>query len=142
MKYNNIVEARFIADVLLNGTVETVHVKNTGRCCEILTEGTRVILEKACNENRKTRYSLTAAYKGDMLINIDSQAPNAVVSEGLRNWKIAEFPDICKLKREVFYGNSRFDIYFETSREKGFIEVKGVTLENNGTTMFPDAPTM
>lgn len=148
MKYDNVTEAifikrpnRFIAHVLLNGNEEIVHVRNTGRCREILIPGTKVILEKSKNENRKTRYSLVSAYKGDMLINIDSQIPNAVVYEGIKNKKVNELLNICSLKREVFYGNSRFDLYFETQNDRGFIEVKGVTLEENGVTMFPDAPT-
>lgn len=148
MKYDNVTEAifikrpnRFIAHVLLDGVKEIVHVRNTGRCKEILTPGTKVILEKSKNENRKTRYSLICAYKGDMLINIDSQIPNAVVYEGIKNKKVHELSNVCSLKREVFYGNSRFDIYFETQNHKGFIEVKGVTLEENGVAMFPDAPT-
>lgn len=148
MKYNDISKAvflerpnRFIAHVLLNGKKEIVHVKNTGRRREILNRGTQVILEKSRNKNRKTNYSLISAYKGNNLINIDSQVPNAVVYQGLRDKKVDEIQNICMLKREVFYGNSRFDIYFETPLEKGFVEVKGVTLENDGITMFPDAPT-
>jgi sugar fermentation stimulation protein A len=148
MKYNNIANAifierpnRFIAHVLLNGKEEIVHVKNTGRCREILTAGTDVILEKAENMNRKTAYSLICGYKGNTLINIDSQVPNAVVFEGIIDKKVKELADVCKLKREVFYGSSRFDIYFETSQGRGFVEVKGVTLEEDGVAMFPDAPT-
>lgn len=148
MRYNVVKKAiflkrpnRFIARVLLDGKEEIAHVKNTGRCREILMEGTEVFLEKAENLNRKTGYSLISAYKGNALINIDSQVPNAVVFEGISNKKVSEFLGVCKLKREVFYGNSRFDIYFETPFEKGFIEVKGVTLEENGVAMFPDAPT-
>jgi sugar fermentation stimulation protein A len=148
MKYKNVVNAvflkrpnRFTAHVLLNGIEEIVHVKNTGRCREILTEGTQVVLEKAENMNRKTAYSLICSYKGSMLINIDSQVPNAVVFEGIRDKKVKEFLEVSKLKREVVYGNSRFDIYFETPLGKGFVEVKGVTLEEGGIAMFPDAPT-
>lgn len=148
MKYNKVVDAtfikrpnRFIAHVLLGGKEEIVHVRNTGRCREILIPGTQVVLEKAQNINRKTAYSLICGYKGSTLINIDSQVPNAVVSEGIRNKKVKELIDVCKLKREVTYGSSRFDIYFETPEGKGFIEVKGVTLEEDGTAMFPDAPT-
>ena len=148
MKYNNIKEAifikrpnRFIAHVLLGGKEEIVHVKNTGRCREILKEGTKVILEKSNNPNRKTAYSLIAAYKGNTLINIDSQIPNAVVFDGILNNKIELLSGVDYLKREVPYGNSRFDIYFERNSRKGFIEVKGVTLEDNCIAMFPDAPT-
>lgn len=148
MRYKNVVNAiflkrpnRFVAHVDLDGKEEIVHVRNTGRNKEILVKGTRVVLEKSENPNRKTAYSLVCGYKGDMLINIDSQIPNAVVAEGIRNKKIKEFLDVTKLKREVFYGNSRFDIYFEIHDKKGFIEVKGVTLEQDGCAMFPDAPT-
>lgn len=148
MKYKNVTNAvfikrpnRFTAHVMLNGKEETVHVKNTGRCREILICGTNVILEKSENINRKTSYSLICGYKGNNLINIDSQVPNAVVFEAIENHKIEELKEVCKLKREVFYRNSRFDIYFETPTNMGFIEVKGVTLEEDGTAMFPDAPT-
>jgi sugar fermentation stimulation protein A len=99
------------------------------------------VLEKAQNPDRKTAYSLICGYKGDTLINIDSQVPNAVVFEGIRDGRVEEIPDAEHLKREVFYGNSRFDIYFEAPSRKGFVEVKGVTLEEDGTAMFPDAPT-
>lgn len=148
MKYNNVVNAvflsrpnRFIAQVLLNGKKETVHVKNTGRCRELLIEGTPVILEKAANPKRKTAYSLISVYKGNTLINIDSQVPNGVVGESILNKKVNQFREVCTLQREVFYDHSRFDLYFETPLEKGFIEVKGVTLEENSIAMFPDAPT-
>jgi sugar fermentation stimulation protein A len=149
MKYNNIIKGkfinrpnRFLANVLLNDKIELVHVKNTGRCKEILTKGTTVILEKSNNPNRKTKYSLIGAYKNDVIINIDSQAPNQVVYDAIIQNKIQEFTDISFLKREVCYNNSRFDLYFEKNSKKGFIEVKGVTLENSGITMFPDAPTL
>lgn len=148
MKYINTTEAvfinrpnRFIANVDIGGRIETVHVRNTGRCREILVPGTRVILEKSQNTNRKTGYTLVSAYKGSMLINIDSLAPNAVVYEGIKNGKIHGFPGLHSLRREVFYGSSRFDIYFETQDEKGFVEVKGATLEGDGIVKFPDAPT-
>ncbi len=148
MKYKNVVEAifinrpnRFIANVVIDGKLEKVHVKNTGRCKEILTEGTRVYLEKANNPNRKTRYSLISAYKGDLLINIDSQVPNEVVYSSIRENKIEELIDVDILKKEVNYRGSRFDLYYEKGDEKGFIEVKGVTLEIDGLSLFPDAPT-
>lgn len=154
MVYKNIQRAvflkrpnRFIAHVNIQDKgVEIVHVKNTGRCAEILKAGTPVILEKSGNADRKTAYSLIGAYKGDLLINIDSQAPNRVVYDALIEGRIKEFPNTDVLKREATFGNSRFDLYFETvndkgNTEKGFIEVKGVTLENNGVAMFPDAPT-
>lgn len=132
---------RFIARVYVDGEVKTVHVKNTGRCREILIPETKVILEKASNPDRKTEYSLIAAYKGNTLINIDSQVPNAVAAEALKAGLIGEIQGELNIKREVVFGASRFDIYYETGTEKGFIEVKGVTLENQGIAMFPDAPT-
>jgi sugar fermentation stimulation protein A len=132
---------RFIAHVLVDEKEEIVHVKNTGRCKEILQEGTAVIIEEAANKERKTKYSLISAYKRDVLINIDSQIPNAVVYESIKNNLIKELPTVTKLSREVVYGNSRFDLYFEAGEQKGFIEVKGVTLETDGVAMFPDAPT-
>ncbi len=148
MKYTNVRKAtflqrpnRFIAHVLVDGKEEIAHVKNTGRCREILQEGTEVIIEEASNKERKTKYSLIAAYKGYVLINIDSQIPNSVVFEGIKDNLIKELPTVTKLAREVVYGNSRFDLYFEAGDQKGFIEVKGVTLEADGVAMFPDAPT-
>lgn len=148
MIYNNIVEGiflnrpnRFIANVIIDGKKEIAHVKNTGRCKEILIEGTKVFLEKSNNPNRKTKYSVISALKGDTLINIDSQVPNTVVYESINNGRIHNFKYITFLKREVKYNDSRFDLYFETKKKKGFIEIKGVTLEVNGLSMFPDAPT-
>lgn len=149
MKYRKIVEGtflkrpnRFIAHVLINGKEEIAHVKNTGRCKELLIEGAKVLLEDCSdNPNRKTKYSLISVWKDNMLVNIDSQVPNAVVFDALKNGEIEGFQDINHIKREVTYGNSRYDIYFESSKEKGFIEVKGVTLENNHIAAFPDAPT-
>lgn len=148
MEYKNTVKGifknrpnRFIANVIINGKEETVHVKNTGRCKELLIEGTTVILEESDNNNRKTKYSLISVYKGEKLINMDSQAPNSVFAEALIDEKIKEIGSVDFLKREVKYNNSRFDIYYEKNNKKGFIEVKGVTLEENGVVMFPDAPT-
>jgi sugar fermentation stimulation protein A len=132
---------RFIAHVMMDDKEEIVHVKNTGRCREILQEGASVILEESKNTERKTKYSLIAAYKGDVLINIDSQVPNMVVYQGIKDGKIKEIRNVSKLSKETVYGNSRFDLYFETEEKKGFIEVKGVTLETEGIAMFPDAPT-
>lgn len=132
---------RFIAHVLLDGREEIVHVKNTGRCKEILQEGVTVILEEAQNANRKTRYSLIAAYKGDVLINIDSQVPNLVVYEAIKEQKIKEIQQVDKLRRETVYGKSRFDLSFEAMGQAGFVEVKGATLEIDGVALFPDAPT-
>lgn len=148
MKYDNIIEAtfikrpnRFLAHVLIDGREELAHVKNTGRCKEILIEGTKVFLETSKNPHRKTAYSLIAAYKGDMLINIDSQVPNTVVYDAVKEGKIKYLTDVKYIKKESTYGNSRFDIYFEKEKTKGYIEVKGVTLEKDGIAMFPDAPT-
>ena len=150
MKYDKIIEGifinrpnRFIAQVLIDGKEETVHVRNTGRCKELLIPGAMVILEDCShNTKRKTRYSLIAVWKGDMLVNMDSQVPNNVVFNAIKDRKIDGFQDLILLKKEVVYGNSRFDIYFETKENKGFLEVKGVTLENDGLSMFPDAPTV
>ena len=147
MKYENIKtgklierENRFIALVDIDGEVERVHVPNTGRCKEIFVPGATVILNEPTGTKRKTRYSLVSAYKGDLLINIDSQAPNKIVKEALENKKI--FKDITLIHPECTYGNSRFDFYFERGKEKAFMEVKGVTLEQNSLCMFPDAPTL
>ena len=148
MKYENIKEAvfierpnRFIANVCIDGKEEKVHVKNTGRCRELLLKGCRVFLEESKNNARKTKYSLVAVYKGERLINMDSQIPNYVAEEALKKGIIKEIgiPDF--VKREVKYSQSRFDIYYEKDGRKGFIEVKGVTLEKNGEVLFPDAPT-
>ena len=127
---------RFVARVALDGVTETVHVKNTGRCRELLVPGARVILVPGDSPARKTAYDLVAVYKGDMLINMDSQAPNAAAGELLRKL----FPG-CALYPEKSYVNSRFDFYLEQGQRRIFAEVKGVTLERGGTAMFPDAPT-
>lgn len=145
MKYKNIVKGefiarpnRFIAYVLLNGEQETVHVKNTGRCRELLTEGATVYLEKSDNEQRKTKYDLVAVEKKGRLINMDSIAPNQAVYEWLQKGELIK--DILKIKPEAVYKKSRFDFYIETKTEKIFIEVKGVTLEKENKVSFPDAP--
>lgn len=133
---------RFIAHVLINGKEEIVHVKNTGRCQELLIPGAKVVLEDCSdNPNRKTRYSIIAIWKKDILINMDSQIPNKVVFDALKSNKIEAIQNLNYLKREVSFGDSRFDMYFEDGDKEGFLEVKGVTLENNGISMFPDAPT-
>lgn len=144
MKYNSIVKGiflerpnRFIAHCLVDGKEEVCHVKNTGRCRELLQKGATVFLEKSPNPNRKTQYDLVSVIKNHRIINMDSQIPNSVVEESLN--KI--FDNIVFVKRECKYGNSRFDIYVETETEKIFVEVKGVTLENDGVVRFPDAPT-
>ena len=144
MKYSNIYKGtflerpnRFIAICEIDGKQETCHVKNTGRCRELLVKGATVYLEKSSNTNRKTQYDLVSVQKNDKLINMDSQIPNYVVTEFLD--KI--FNDITYVKQEYKYGNSRFDIYVETKTDKIFVEVKGVTLEEDGVVRFPDAPT-
>ncbi len=130
---------RFVAQVELDGVETTVHVKNTGRCRELLVPGARVWLVKSDNPSRKTAYDLVAVEKGDRLINMDSQAPNAVFGE----WAQAGcfVPGLTLLKPEYKHGDSRFDFYWEAGDRKGFVEVKGVTLEQNGAVYFPDAPT-
>lgn len=149
LKYKKVIEGtflkrpnRFIAHVIINGEEEIVHVKNTGRCKELLIPGAKVILEDcSSNPNRKTKYSLIAVWKGNILVNMDSQVPNRVVFDALNSNKIESLKNLTHLKREVTFGNSRYDIYFENKDKKGFLEVKGVTLEHNGVSMFPDAPT-
>ncbi len=146
MRYQNITKAifknrpnRFIAVCEIDGMDEVCHVKNTGRCRELLLPGVTVFLEKSSNPNRKTKYDLVAVYKGDTLFNIDSQAPNKVFGEWLSIGGL--FKDLTLIKLECQFGNSRFDFYVEYGDEKAFIEVKGVTLEENGALLFPDAPT-
>ena len=147
MIYKNIIEGiflsrpnRFIANVLIDGREETVHVKNTGRCKELLVQGTTVYLEVSDNPDRKTKYDLIAVQKnGEKLINMDSQVVNSIASDWLKKGNI--FTENAVIRREVTYGNSRFDIYVEDGQRKAFVEVKGVTLEENGEVRFPDAPT-
>ncbi len=147
MQYGTIVRGtfierpnRFVAHVLINDVPETVHVKNTGRCRELLLPGARVILECSDNPARKTKYDLISVYKEGLgLVNIDSQAPNKVAAEWLKRQ-----PDISFIKPEYTYGTSRLDFYFErkcNDMVKCLAEVKGVTLERNGIGYFPDAPT-
>lgn len=130
---------RFIAQVEIDGQTETVHVKNTGRCRELLIPGATVYLEESSNPNRKTRFDLIAVEKGDLLINMDAQAPNQVF------WEWAESgvfrPELALLRPETTWGKSRFDFYWEGGGKRGFVEVKGVTLEVGGLALFPDAPT-
>ena len=143
MKYENVTEAvfrsrpnRFIAEVDLEGHEETVHVKNTGRCKELLIPGCKVWLTAPGNPNRKTKYDLVAVRKENgLLINIDSQAPNKVVKE----WLGTQGFD--RVVPEFTYGNSRIDFYMERGDEKYLMEVKGCTLERDGIGYFPDAPT-
>lgn len=134
---------RFLAHILINGEKKLVHVRNSGRCREILIPGTRVYLEKTrVNHKRKTEYSLISALKGLQLINIDSQIPNYLVSNALKSENLPGMAVGKDVKREVSYKSSRFDMLYNYQKKKGFIEVKGVTLENNGIASFPDAPTI
>ena len=127
----------FIAYVEIEGKEETVHVKNTGRCRELLVPGCQVILAVEDNPNRKTKYDLVAVYKSGLgLVNMDSQAPNAVVGEYLSRQK-----EITFVKPEYKFGDSRIDFYFEKGDIRCLMEVKGVTLEKEGLAYFPDAPT-
>lgn len=152
MTYNNVVSGlfisrpnRFIALVEIEGVVHTVHVKNTGRCKELLVPNCVVYLEKSDNPNRKTAYDLIAVEKlrdnsTPLLINMDSQVPNYCVEEWLPNSNL--FSKNAKFRREVKYKNSRFDFYVEDGDRKVFIEVKGCTLEQDSVALFPDAPTI
>ena len=131
---------RFLAQVLIDGKEELCHVKNTGRCKELLVEGASVWVQKHPEtQKRKTKFSLIAVQKGSLLINMDSQAPNEAAAEWLP--KSGLFPDLKFIKREAVYGGSRFDFYLETEQKRCFVEVKGVTLEESGIAKFPDAPT-
>ncbi|MCH5251736.1 MAG: DNA/RNA nuclease SfsA [Lachnospiraceae bacterium] len=127
---------RFIAKVWIEGKLETVHVKNTGRCRELLLPGAKVILEVSDNPKRKTKYDLISVYKENLgWVNIDSQAPNKVVKEWL------DKQEFSLIKPEYIYGDSRIDFYMERGSQKYLMEVKGCTLEIDGVGYFPDAPT-
>lgn len=145
MKYENIYKGqflsrpnRFIAYVDIEGKTEKVHVKNTGRCRELLTDHAEVYLEKSDNSKRNTAFDLVAVKKGHRIINMDSQAPNKAVEEWLKQGGL--FDDVQTIRPETTYESSRFDFYVETTEEKIFIEVKGVTLEKDDVVLFPDAP--
>lgn len=148
MKYRNITPAkfisrrnRFVAQVKINGRTETVHVKNTGRCKELLLPESDVILDKSDNPDRKTQYDLIAVYKANLgWVNIDSQAPNQVVKEWLED-RPAPFQGAELIRPEYTFGKSRVDFYLECPGRKILIEVKGCTLEIGGVGYFPDAPT-
>lgn len=129
---------RFIAYVQLDGEKETVHVKNTGRCAELLVPGAPVYIQESVNPARKTKWDLIAVEKGKRMINMDSQIPNKVVQEWIEGGNL--FPDVHLVRPETTYGNSRFDLYVEAGDSRIFIEVKGVTLEEDGVCRFPDAP--
>ena len=146
VRYGNVIEGRFlsrpnrfIALVETEEGTQTVHVKNTGRCKELLVKGAKVYLAMGSNPNRKTAYDLIAVEKGDVLINMDSQAPNKVFAEWARE---GGFPDsVTDIHPEVRYGESRLDFALQTDDGMHFVEVKGVTLEKDGNARFPDAPT-
>lgn len=145
MKYENMVQGRFIkrpnrfiAHIEIDGKEEICHVKNTGRCRELLTPGATVWCQKFDNPNRKTKFDLICVKKGDLLINMDSQAPNIAAKEWLQAGGLG---DIQELKSEFTHGDSRFDFSFLKDGKRYFLEVKGVTLEHDGVCSFPDAPT-
>ena len=142
MKYENMREAiflnrpnRFIAEIEMGGRIERAHVKNTGRCKELLIKGATVYVREDNNPARKTKYDLITVLKGNRLVNMDSQVPNRI----FREWVERQGYDV--LKAEQTYGNSRFDFYMEKDGFRYLIEVKGVTLESDGAALFPDAPT-
>lgn len=144
MKYDNVVSGiflarpnRFIAHVIVDGEEQVCHVKNTGRCAELLIKGVEVFLQKASNPDRKTKYDLIAVRKGDRIVNIDSQAPNKVAAEFIPQL----YPELINLKPEAGFGSSRLDFKVDFADCIRYIEVKGVTLEADGIAMFPDAPT-
>lgn len=145
MRYDNMVPGvflarpnRFIAHIEIDGQVEVCHVKNTGRCRELLPAGAQVWCQRSDNPNRKTKYDLITVAKGHRLINMDSQAPNAAAKEWLQGGGLGE---ISELKAEYTHGDSRFDFSFLKDGRRCFLEVKGVTLETDGICAFPDAPT-
>ena len=147
MHYKNIIEGifisrpnRFIAICEIGGIKEVCHVKNTGRCRELLIPGATVFLVESENPERKTKYDLVAVLKNENLFNIDSSAPNKVFYEWLKKGGL--FDEVSLIKPEYKYKNSRFDFYVEYKNKKVFLEVKGVTLEENGVLLFPDAPTL
>ena len=145
MRYSNMIPGkfqsrpnRFVAQVMIDGQVQTVHVKNTGRCRELLTPNATVWCQKSDNPNRKTQFDLITVRKGERLINMDSQAPNIAAGEWLRAGGLGKIEE---LKAETVHGDSRFDFSFTLDGKRCFLEVKGVTLEDDGVCAFPDAPT-
>lgn len=144
MEYRNVKEAvflrrpnRFLAEVLLDGQKETVHVKNTGRLRELFLPGAKVLLSRGDTPGRKTAYDLISVRSGETLVNVDSQAPNKIAEECL----LSHCPGLTELKAEKTYASSRFDFYGVKDGAPFYLEVKGVTLVRNGTALFPDAPT-
>ena len=145
MHYSNMVPGifharpnRFIAHVEIDGEIQISHVKNTGRCRELLPPGAKVWCQESNNPNRKTKYDLIAVQKGDRIINMDSQAPNIAAGEWLKSGGLG---NVEQLRAETVHGDSRFDFSFVKDGQQCFLEVKGVTLENDGVCAFPDAPT-
>lgn len=146
MTYENIVPAtfinrpnRFIASIEIDEKPVVCHVKNTGRCKELLMPGARILVQLSDAPNRKTPCDLIAVWKGDRLINMDAQAPNKVFGEWLASGGMGFAPTL--IRPECTHGDSRFDFYFEVDGRRAFAEIKGVTLEENGVVRFPDAPT-
>lgn len=146
MIYQNIKQAvfidrpnRFIANIQIDGKLEVCHVKNTGRCRELLIPNTKVLVQECDTKNRSTKYDLIAVWKGERLINMDAAAPNKVFAEWVLSGNM--FHNITKFKPEQRFGSSRFDFYMEADNRSAFVEVKGVTLEEDGVVRFPDAPT-
>ena len=129
---------RFVAHVEIDGQMEICHVKNTGRCRELLVPGCTVWCQRSTNPNRKTKFDLIAVQKGQRLINMDSQAPNAAAKEWLSSGGLGQIED---LRAETVQGDSRFDFSFTRDGKQYFLEVKGCTLEHDGVCAFPDAPT-
>ena len=145
MQYENMVQGqflarpnRFIAHVRISGETQVCHVKNTGRCRELLTPEATVWCAESSNPSRKTKYDLISVQKGQRIINMDSQAPNIAAGEWLRSGGLGA---ISNLRGEYTHGDSRFDFTFEKDGRRCFLEVKGVTLEHDGVCAFPDAPT-
>mgnify|MGYP002512318464 CR=1 FL=1 len=132
---------RFLARVEIGGREELCHVKNTGRCRELLIPGARLILQHHDDSRRRTAWSVIGVYKGDRFINMDSQAPNQAAYEWVLAGGDGRFERAELVRREKSFGNSRFDLYVEAGERRTFLEVKGVTLETDGVARFPDAPT-
>ena len=146
MKYENIKKAkfisrpnRFIANIEIDEKIQIAHVKNTGRCRELLVPGAEIYVQEFDSDTRKTKFDLITVKKGQRLINMDSQVPNHVFREWVESGNFAN--DVTLIRPETFFGDSRFDFYIEADNRKIFVEVKGVTLEENGIVRFPDAPT-
>lgn len=147
MIYENIKKAkfisrpnRFIAHIEIDGKIEIAHVKNTGRCKELLVPNATIYVQEINSVKRKTKYDIISVYKSTRLINMDSQVPNKVFESWVKEGNF--LPDITKIKAETTYKSSRFDFYIEAGGKKIFVEVKGVTLEDNNIVLFPDAPTL